>query len=250
MAINWTVLTYIIVGIFALNGLLRGWWKEALILIFLAVLIFFLQRPDFAELFIEAVNGVITWIWGILPVSVVTFLNNFLDNILGIQSGSAGPLIDPTSAGTWLFMLVFFVLFATLIARSTLPNYGPGGGYAVRPTGGLLGALLGGLNGLIVANLIREYLDGRNLPGGASGAFPTGITQAGGTAAGIIPSDIGIRAVELPSFTILDSFLPWLIIGIAVVIFLVALRTRVALVSNPQGFRRVEYRPPYGYERY
>ncbi|MDX1523543.1 MAG: hypothetical protein R3264_18090, partial [Anaerolineae bacterium] len=202
------------------------------------------------ELFIEAVNGIITWIWGILPGSVVTFLNDFLDNILGIQSGSAGPLIDPTSAGTWLFVLVFFVLLATLIARSTLPNYGPGGGYAVRPTGGLLGALLGGLNGLIIANLVREYLDGRNLPGGAGGTFPTEITQAGGASVGITSADIGIRAVELPSFTILDSFLPWIIIIIAVVIFLMAIRNRVILAKNPQGFRRIEYRPPYGYERY
>ena len=48
MEINFTVLTYFAIGLFALNGLFRGWWKEAISTFFLILLVFLLQQPGVA----------------------------------------------------------------------------------------------------------------------------------------------------------------------------------------------------------
>ena len=76
-----------------------------------------------------------------------------------------------------------------------LPSGVSNGGYAytVRPTGSILGGLLGGLNGFLIINLIREYLDGRNLPGGG---LPTEIASAGGGTVGTASS--GLAGSALP----------------------------------------------------
>ena len=62
-------------------------------------------------------------------------------------------------------------------------------------------------------------------------------------------STLAIQAVNLPSVTILDSYLPWLIIGLGILLLFVAIKTRVNIVSNNDG-RKIEDQAPYGYKRY
>jgi len=101
---------------------------------------------------------------------------------------------------------------------------------------------------LIIINLVREYLDGRNLPG-SSGTLPSEITMAGQGGARIATSGISIQATQLPDFTILDSFLPWIIIIAGLFIFWAALINRFG-VSSKDGFRKIDYRDPFGYKKY
>ena len=247
MQINWTVLTYIVIGLFILNGFFRGWWKEAITTVFLVILVFFLQQPGIAQTFIDTINNILNTIWGLLPSSLVEFLRNIFENALGIQTAANGAIqANPSNGTTWLILLVLFIAVASLIGRSSLP-YGRSG-YAVRPIGSILGGLVGGLNGLIIINLVREYLDGRNLPGSTS-TLPTEITMAGQGGARVVSSGISIQATQLPNFTILDSYLPWIIIIIGLFIFWAALINRVG-ISSRDGFRKVDYREPFGYKRY
>ena len=93
MAIDWTVLTYVIVGIFVLVGFSSGWWKEAIVAFFLGVLVFLLQNPDIAESVINGINQVFATVWGYLP--------SFLKDLLG------EPIeLNAASGSTWLLILI------------------------------------------------------------------------------------------------------------------------------------------------
>ena len=46
--INWSAITYYVIGLFALSGFFRGWWKEAITAFFLGILVFLLRTPDVA----------------------------------------------------------------------------------------------------------------------------------------------------------------------------------------------------------
>lgn len=248
MEINWTVLTYVVVGLFILNGFFRGWWKEAISTVFLVILVFFLQQPGVAQSFTDIFNSILNAIWGILPSGLVEFLRSIFENVLGIRTAANGAIqADPGNGTTWLIFLILFMAVASLIGRSSLPQ-GAGRGFTVRPIGSILGGLVGGLNGLIIINLVREYLDGRNLPG-SSGTLPTEITMAGEGGARVASSGIAVQATQVPDFTILDSFLPWIIIIGGLLIFWAALINRIG-ISSKDGFRKVDYRQPFGYRRY
>ena len=41
--VNWTLLTYLFIALFALGGYFKGWWKEAIVTVFLTVLVLLLQ---------------------------------------------------------------------------------------------------------------------------------------------------------------------------------------------------------------
>ncbi len=249
MEINWTILTYFIIGLFALNGFFRGWWKEAITTVLLAILVFFLQQPGVAETFIEALNSLFRTIWDILPESLALMLADFFKNGLGLSVAANGAIqFNPADGATWFTLLIVFVLVAILIGRFTLPNYSAGGGYAVRPLGSILGGLIGGLNGLIIINLVRAYFSGRGLPSG--GTLPTEISQTTSqSGVTVISPDVAVTATDLPTSTIFDSFLPWVIIGLGVLLFLALLRNRVSLARR-DGFARIDYREPFGYRRY
>jgi hypothetical protein len=246
MEVNWTVLSYFVIGLFALNGFFRGWWKEAISTVFLVFLVFLLAQPQFADDFIGIVNTVLDAVYAVLPSELLDLFRSSLQSTPGTVSAASSSLqIDPGDGNTWLVLLITFVAFAVLVSRFSLPDHGPGNGYAVRPVGSILGGLVGGLNGLIIINLVREYVDGRNLPAGTSFSAQT----AGGGSMGIASSGVTIQAVQVPNYTILDSYLPWIIIIIGLLIFFAALKNRVGL-SRQNGFSKVDYKEPLGYRRY
>ena len=247
MEINWTVLTYFVIGLFALSGFFKGWWKEAMTTVLLAVLVFLLQNPTAAELVIETLNGILAAVWAFIPDSLLPTVDATVNNVLGVETNGGAIQVDAGDASTWLIILILVIAASIIFSRTTLPGgiIQPGMRYAPTPTGSVLGGLIGGLNGFLIMNLIREYLDGRNLPGG----LLTEIAPAGGGGSvGIASSGVAIRAVEVPNFTILDSFLPWIIIGGGLLILLAVLRSRVGIHSN-RGFRKINYKVPYGYKK-
>jgi hypothetical protein len=235
--INWTVLVLMVMGLFALAGYFKGWWKEAITTFFLATLIFFLRVPDAAQLFINAINSIIAAIWNIMP----NFILDFFESILGIGAVGAPPQFDAGSAQTWIIMLIIFIGLAILIGRLAMPSSGRRAdeyaGYVVTFGGSLFGALLGAINGWLIISLVRSYLDGRNLPGG-------GDTIAAAIAPPV--DQVAVQAVGVPVASIADS--PWLFVAIGVAIFLMALKARVAVKEN-KGFRKIDYKPPLGYEK-
>jgi len=238
MQIDWMVLTYLIIIVFAIGGFFRGWWKEAITTFFLVGLLILLQRPDWAQTLIDVINQIILLIWQLVT------------SIFRITPTTEPFQLDASSGGTWVLILLLTLALAALIGRLSLPGYTHrerGKFFTVQFAGRLLGILLGGLNGFLVISLLREYLDGRALPGNEP--LETEISIAGGSAYGPASSTLAIQAVNLPSLTILDSYLPWLIIGLGILLLFVAIKTRVNIVSSSAG-KKIEDQAPYGYKRY
>ncbi len=242
MEINWTALTYAVIALFAISGFFKGWWKEAITTGFLAALVFLLRNPDLAQVVINAVNNGIQWLWKFVPNG----LHPTLEQVFNLQPGEV-PLIDAGDPGTWLVILIFFIAASIIVSRYSLRNYGAGAGYEVKPAGSVLGGLLGGLNGFIIMGLIREYLNGVNLPGGVTPT--TAAIESGGTV-GAASSGVVLSATNVPATTLLDSYLPWFLMLIGAVVFLAAMKNRVGYAKNKDGYRRIHVKQPYGYKKY
>lgn len=240
MEINWTSLAYIIIGLFALSGFFKGWWKEAVTTWFLAFLVFLSYFPPLAQLVITLINFVFATIARLLPDNLRADLVNFLEATLGIMTVNGAIELDAKNGGTWLVILLLFIGLALFISRSILPSdFRVGLKEVYRPTlvASLLGAVIGALNGFIIISLITAYLNGANLPG---------VTAAARQAAP--PVERTLEAVAVPSFLITESFLPWILIGIGLLVFLAAITSRVAIRKDKEGFVKIDYTNPLGYD--
>jgi hypothetical protein len=244
MQIDWTALTLAVIALFAISGFFKGWWKEAVTTAFFAFLLFMLQTPSVAEMFIGAINSIIAFIWGIIPASLLPTV----ENVFGVTGGEV-PALDASDPSTWIIILIFFMVAAIIFGRFTLRSDGTKTRYQPGPIGSLLGGLLGGLNGFIFMGLIREYLSGRNLPGGETAALTSGAVTASGSTTATAMSEVTIQAVNIPTFTITDSFLPWVLMIFGAGVLIMALTSRTG-VSNKDGFRKVHTKTPYGYRKY
>lgn len=243
--VNWTIVTYFVVGLFALSGFFKGWWKEAVTSFFLGVLVFLLLQSSVATTFISTINTLLTTVWNILPSSITSVLQTLFADVFGVSTASTGGALvfDPSNPTTWLVILIIFMIVAILIGRLGLRRDLTGAGrfYAPTFTGSILGGLLGGLNGFIIINLIKGYLQGTNLPG-TTGVTGMVATTAASNSIGV--ANVGIQATNLPQYSILDSFIPWIVIVIGMLLFAAAIGTRY----SRQGMNISAKKVPYGYK--
>ncbi len=235
MEINWVIVTYFVVIVYAISGFYRGWWKEGITTGGLALLVFLLKNSNIANDVISVINTVIAYIWQFAPV----ILTDTFETVLFVEVPNGGPFqFDPGAATTWVFLLFVLVTITTVLGR-----IGSGPTLKVMPIGGALGALTGGLNGFLIINILREYLDGRALPGNTlTQASPILLEGNDGTVS-VASSSVSIQAVNLPQFTILDSWTPWMFMIIGVLVVLSVLKEGYTVETI-----KVNSRAPYGYQ--
>ncbi len=240
LEISWSLLTYLLIGLFAFAGLYKGWWKEAITTVFLTILVFLLQLPQVAQALVDFINFLIFLVWSLFSETYQAIFGDVLETGLGVQAETGPPFIDAGDGQTWIIILFIFLIAAILFSRFSLPAHSrllPSySGYYVSRRASLLGGLLGGLNGWLIISLIRAYADGRLLPGG--GGSPNGASDS-----------IVIQAVNVPVTSITDSFLPWFFISFGVLILLIALRSRVVLKKDKDGYRKIDRLSPLGYQK-
>lgn len=238
MEINWVLMTYFVVGVYAISGFYRGWWKEGITTGGLAILIFLLKNSSFAGDVIGYINTVLAYLWSFAPIT----FQDFFESALSIEISSGQPYqLDAASAGTWVLILFILVTITTILGR-----VGSGPTLTVTPAGGALGALVGGLNGFLLINILREYLDGRALPGSAITQTSAILLEGSDGTIGVASSSVAIQAVNLPHFTILDSWMPWMFIIIGVLVILSVLKEGYQV--EPKLTKLVTPRTPYGYK--
>jgi hypothetical protein len=232
--INWTTISYCVIGLFALAGFFRGWWKEAITTFLLGGLVLLLQMPEVAYSIIDFVNQILATIWSWLPASIT----DFLTNIFGITSLQ----IDASNGQTWLVILIATLAFSIILSHFLLPNQNrrSGGYYAypVTPLGGFIGGLLGGLNGFLIINLVREYLTGSSLPLPGVEEPASEIAVVGGIAS----TGVDLAVTDMPTFTQISEFAGWIVVGLGVLLLLFVLRSRFASKKQPLGYIRREYK--------
>jgi hypothetical protein len=229
--LNWTTVTYLVIGLLALSGFIKGWWKEAITTFFLGILILLLRIPAVSEQVMKWVNEILQTVNANLPQTIRSYLSTYL----GISSLQ----VDATQGLTWLVILLVVLGVSILVGRMLLPGQISGASayttYAVTPLGSFLGGLLGGLNGFLIINLVREYLDGRGLP--ASTQQPaTEIAMAGSQTVRMASSGVGLQLSNLPDFTLLTSLVGWIVVAFGFVLLLVIVRNTIS--QSPPGYEK------------
>jgi hypothetical protein len=241
MEVNWTILAYIIIGLFALSGFFKGWWKEAITSYFLIILALLLYFPVVAQLLIASLNMVFALIARILPDSLRVSLANLIEAGLGIPTVNGAIQLDASNGGVWLIILLICIGMAILLSRALIPNtFRLGIKQIYRPTlaASMLGALIGAFNGFLIISLILAYVGGQ----GSSGAAPT--------MAGTNQARVGIlQGVAVPSFSLTESWVPWLFILIGVMFFSAAIGNRISIKRDKDGYVKINTLKPLGYEK-
>jgi hypothetical protein len=193
--------------------------------------------PEVALSIITTVNSISQTIWNWLPESV----HQFLATYFGVTSFQ----INPGSAQTWLVILILALAISILLSRLLLPNrIRDKSSYVVYPVtaiGKFLGGLLGGLNGFLIINLVREYIDGRNLPSGTDVA--TANAAIAGQAASVASSGVDFGFTELPNYSQFNSTWAWVVMGLGFLLSLVVLRQRLSRTRTPSGHKRYKISP-------
>jgi hypothetical protein len=241
MDINWTILGYILIAIFAMSGFFKGWWKEAITTFFLVFLVFLARFPPLAQLFIDLINLILALVINILPSSLQASWQIFLETNLGIPTTDGVLQLDASNGGVWIVILLLFIGLAIFLSRFLLPStYRVGLNEIYWPDfkASLLGGLLGAFNGFLIISLIIFYLNVSSLPGGSALAS-AGASASSGT----------LQAVAVPNFTLTESFIPWIFVAIGLFVLLAAVSNRVAIRKDKDGFRKVDITKPLGYDR-
>ena len=236
MVVDWTILSIFVIGFFILGGFTRGWGREAVTTAILSFLIFLLANPDIASTFIGYINKFAGTLWGFIPGRLQETINQIIVPIFGVGL----PIqLDASSARTWMLILMGSLVLAVIISRLAI-NRDPTLG------GKFLGSALGAINGFLVLSLIREYVDGRALPNGRQVAQAAGFESTGDLAQPI--QNISVEIAGLPSNTVLDSVIPWLIVGTGILFLFALLKSRVMVASNKDGGKKVTTRVPPFYK--
>ena len=236
VVINWPVIACFTIGFFSISGLFRGWWKEAVTTIVLGFFIFLLLNPDWAETFIELINQLIAMVWRIIPDSIISAFNDALDTLFGISLGTGPIQFDASSAQTWLIIAGVSVGLTILVGRAALEE-------TPSILGRLIGVIVGAVNGFLIIGLVREYLDGRALPGNA--APVSEIPVITGNTYGPAATQLAVGITGLPVNTILDSVVPWVVVGIGLLFLFSILKSRIGVARSEDGTKLRSKTPPF-----
>jgi hypothetical protein len=236
LQINWPVIACFLIAFFAIAGFSRGWWKEAVTTISLAILVFFLANPELAGEFVNAINNVIATIWNFLPEGITSVMSEFLLVVFGIDTFGGAFQFDPSASATWMAMLALFVGGAVFIGHISFGN---------RPTllGKILGTLVGAFNGFLILNISREYLDGRALPGQTTASSEA--VLVGGSSFGAASESVTVQMTGLPDYTVMDSVIPWILMAVGLLFLFSVLKTRVGIASSQDGKKIQTKVPPF-----
>lgn len=234
VTMDYAVLMWMVIILFGMVGFFRGWWKEGLTTGFLTLLIVLLKFPGLAELIVNTTNK-------ILKILYVVVVARSLD--LERLAEVAGELeeipirIDPTDYRVYIFGLIGVLIASYLVGKIGINKK------VIGPSllGALLGAIFGLLNGFTVISLVREYVLGRYLPGA---------TEAAAAEAEAITS-ITLAVEELPTPTVVEGWVPWLIVAIGALLLFAVLATRLSVertkikgVAPPLYREAKEPKPP------
>lgn len=230
MEIDWRLVTIFVVGYFALSGYSRGWWREAIVTGALALLIGMLQFPDFAAMVINTFNTIFATAWGLgVP---------FINMVFATSFNPTAPQFAPGDQNTWIVTLFVIAGAAVVLGR----------GMSQQPTllGSILGLGLGAINGLLALSLVREYLDGRALPGNATAE--SSIYLEGSSAFGEPVSTVAFQLSDLPSLTVMDSAFPYVVLGVGTLLLFTVLNTRFGIKKDDKKGSKLDYLTPPFYK--
>lgn len=166
--IDYSEIRLLFLIIFAIVGLMRGWFKEGITALFTAGLAILVWRPEIARTIIDAINQVIE-----LFLSFFRAGFSLDPGEIAAQTVQQEPILDPDSYRLYIVVMVVLLIFSYIIGEVTFKG---------RQTalGRLIGGVLGVFNGWIIVALVMEYLKiGAETKGvsAQAGEFAIGVTN-------------------------------------------------------------------------
>jgi uncharacterized membrane protein required for colicin V production len=146
LPVEYSDLVSLFLFIFALVGLMRGWYKEGITSLFAAALALLVWRPEVAQILI----GRITEVLKILIVFIRTGLNPE-PQALAEPSAGFGSVLDPNSYEIYIIITVVLLAVSYVVGEATFKH-------RMTALGRILGALLGGFNGYVILSLFRQFI--------------------------------------------------------------------------------------------
>jgi hypothetical protein len=146
LPVEYSDLVSLFLFIFALVGLMRGWYKEGITSLFAAFLALLVWRPEVARMVI----GRITEVLKLLLAFIRTGLNPE-SQALAEPSTGLGSLLDPNSYEIYVVITVVLLAVSYVVGEATFKQ-------RMTALGRILGALLGGFNGYIILSLIKQFI--------------------------------------------------------------------------------------------
>jgi len=216
--IDYAVLAYIVIGLFALVGFTRGWLREAFTTILLMVLVFMLAQPKLAAAIIEALGKIIIAFLSALTrrAPQAGAINSIIEKIRGIFN-----IENPYG---FLILLAAFLVFISYTVGKRALDEG-----RLSPLSRILGGTMGAINGFIIVSLLREYIIsalGLTIPAGdirASDAMRPLETS----------KQVTVSVQNMPTGGITSGYTMWLLLALGLVVLFFFVRD-VRLHAKPK----------------
>ena len=139
------VLTLVLV-IFGIVGMMRGWYREGVTALFVALLAILVWRPEIGESIISWVNSFIKFILAFFKAGLTFNTTKLTTAATGI-----GSILDPDSYRLWIVIMVMLVGISYAVGEATFNG-------KVAPLGRLLGGFIGAANGFVLISLTKQFL--------------------------------------------------------------------------------------------
>jgi uncharacterized membrane protein required for colicin V production len=213
--LDYTLVTYIVVAIFGLVGFMRGWWKEAFTTGLLALLLLLLKQPDAAAGIVDFIDRMVVSGW-----NAIQTVRQSSDMIAAAMPVEEPPVIDPKDRSIYIIILVVAIVASYFFSKIGMTE-------SMSAAARIIGGVLGVYNGYVVLTLVREFLIGRFLPGGADMA----------AAAAVAPTSVQLEVTNLPQSSMADAPYVYYWVAAGCLALLVALITAVKFGrQQPWGY--------------
>jgi uncharacterized membrane protein required for colicin V production len=146
LPIDYSDLLILVLAVFTFVGVMRGWYKEALTTLVVAVLAVLVWQPSIAQEIVDVINKVIKLIVMFVQAGFSLDVGK-----ISAQTVDPGWLLDPNSYGLYTVVTVILLIGSYLIGDLSFKT-------RVTPLGRLLGGFLGLCNGYVIVSLIRQYV--------------------------------------------------------------------------------------------
>jgi len=207
LKLDYSTFALIVVGLFALSGFFRGWWREGISTVFLVSLAFMLTQPQQAQNLISALNNALS-----SALSVIRGVTGVPLAGGTVSAASTNGLLNPQQRDVYILILIGAVVLSYFTGRVTL------GDREITAGGRILGGVLGAVNGYLIINLFKEYVLGRFLPGGAGMVSAQAVTA---------PATLAVSVANVPPDTPFTASTQLLVFGFGGLMFILLLSTRL-----------------------
>jgi hypothetical protein len=145
--IDFSVLSYVVIGLFALIGFTRGWFREALTTILLMFMVFLLAQPTLATKLVTTLGILVSAF--LKPLMTSLGSNSAIADLINAIKG----LFNVDNPYSFLLLATgFLIVFSLLVGQRALSEG------RLAPLSRILGGTLGALNGFVVVSLGQKYL--------------------------------------------------------------------------------------------